>query len=124
MLISCEEEDVYSTPAVYAGRYTYKSSEVEFAFELVREHGVYKGINGRVTHEAISHSEGRDNLIVTKNFNGTGYERILIRSHVPVYWSIDLVGVQFTADGMNVGEIRVMMPGREDVTLAGQFVGK
>lgn len=114
-LMSCEEENVQ--PFDYSGRYSFTSDEVEFAFDLFRDHSIYKGGDGRVTHSAISSTEGRNNIVVTYNRTVAGFEIIKIRSLTPVTWSVELIGAEFINQGMRVSEIRIMMPEMEAIVL-------
>jgi hypothetical protein len=121
-LASCQE-DQFTPEKNYSGIYSYESDDLEFTFDLIREHSIYKGEDAAVSHDAISGSEGRNNLVILRYSSVKDvYDKIIIRSHAPVYWAVEMNQVVLTDEGMIVDEIRVMMPGQPDATLENQTV--
>lgn len=119
-LISCDEEEIRKS---YAGTYTYESEEIKFRLTLTREHGIYQGERASVDHEAISHTEGRDNLIILRYSSiKDSYDQIIIRSHTPVTWSVNLDNVRLTDEGMITDQIQVIMPGHPELLIEGQTI--
>lgn len=122
VLASCQEDEI--KPISHVGFYSFESDDLQLSFEMIREHGIYKGTGVSVSHDAITGAEGRDNIFITRQRTETGYDQILIRSHVPVTWQVDLSGVHFTQEGMRVDEIRIMMPGQSETVRQNQVIRK
>jgi hypothetical protein len=123
-LASCQEEE-FTPEKNYTGIYSYESRDLEFTFDLIREHSIYKGEDAAVSHDAISGSEGRNSLVILRYSSVRDvYDQIIIRSHAPVYWSVEMNGVILTDAGMEVNEIRVMMPRETEAIIENQFVRK
>lgn len=122
-LSSCEDEN-YIKPDLYSGRYAYESPDFEFTFTLTRQYGIYQGEGGRVTHPAISATEGRDCQVFTYNRTESGYQQITIRSYGEITWEVNLIGVTFTKEGMDVSEIRAEFPNAPELVLTDQSLEK
>lgn len=121
-LFSCEEETTIA-PDPLSGRWEFESSDLEFSFNLYREHGIYKGDNAIVHHEAIGAGESDDTLVALYNRTESGYEQIAIRFYDdPGHYWINLVGVNVSGAEMHVDEIQVKMPGQDVFTLSGQVL--
>ena len=125
VLLAACQEDAPEPVKSYAGTYRYETADLEFTLHLVREHGILKGTSAAVTHDAITGSEGRDNVIIVHyGESNEAKERIVIRSPSPVYWSVELSKVRFTDEGMNVEELKVKMPGLTDFVISGTFISR
>lgn len=122
-LISCDDDDIKITPDPLSGHWEFESSEIEFSFDMYREHGVYKGRNAIVKHESLQPGESDDTLIAFYNRTEAGYEQIHIRFYDdPEYYHIGMYGVRVSGEEMIIDEIRVKMPGTEEFTLTGQVL--
>lgn len=120
LLMACND-DIPIKPDPLSGHWEYESSDIEFSFDVYREHGIYKGRNAIVQHPSLQPGELDDTLIVFYNRTTGGYEEIHIRYYDdPEYYNIGMYGVRVLGDEMIVDQIRVKMPGMEMFILTNQ----